>query len=153
MKGRQLTADSLQSTAGRRQSERRLTLRLCSLRSSLRGSLRGSGQAGQADDPSRLRASKWRGKGKDNAETLRAQRFRREEGDAGRGWKATFTVYVTATLDNLSRYFLCSNDSNGVWMGRKWIRGMGMGGNLVRGNGVCAGPVAPSEESEVKSAV
>jgi hypothetical protein len=73
-----------------------------------------------------------------NAETLRAPRpgrgrrqFRREDGDAGRGWKPTFTVYVTATRDNVSRYFSCSNDSNGLRMGRKLIRGMGMGGNLV----------------------
>jgi|HubBroStandDraft_5_1064220.scaffolds.fasta_scaffold1801581_1 hypothetical protein len=64
-----------------------------------------------------------------------------------------FTVYVTATRDNLSRYFLCSNDSNGVRMGRKWLRGMGMRANLVRGNGVCARLVVASEGSEVKSAV
>src|SRR5580704_12374204 len=45
--------------------------------------------------------------------------------------------------DNLSRYFLCSNDSNGVRMGRKLTRGMGMHGNFVCGDGVCvrlAGP-------------
>ena len=75
------------------------------------------------------------------------------EWEEGAEWKATFTVYVTATRDNLSRYFLCSNDSNGMRMGRKLIRGMGMDGNLVRGNGVCAGPVVASEGSEVKSAV
>ena len=63
--------------------------------------------------------------------------FRREEGDAGRGWHPMFTVYVTATRDNFSRYFLYSNDSNGARMGRKLIRGRGMGGNLVRENGVC----------------
>jgi hypothetical protein len=51
-----------------------------------------------------------------------------------------FTVHVTATCDNLSRYSLCSNDSNGVRMGRKWLGGMGMDGNLVRENGVCARP-------------
>ena len=90
---------------------------------------------------------------KDNAETLRAQRFRGEDGDAGRGWKARFTVYVTATRDNLSKYFLCSNDPNGARMEPKLIRGMGMDGNLVRGNGVCARPVVASEGSEVKSAV
>ena len=64
-----------------------------------------------------------------------------------------FTVYVTATRDNLSRYFLYSNDSNGMRMGRKLIRGMGMGGNLVRENGLCVVPVKPAEGSGVKSAV
>jgi hypothetical protein len=49
-----------------------------------------------------------------------------------------FTVYVTASCDNLSRYFLCSNDSNGGRMRRKWLRGRGMDRNLVRENGVCA---------------
>jgi hypothetical protein len=63
-----------------------------------------------------------------------------------------FTVYVTATRDNLSRYMLCSNDSNGGWMERKLIRRTGMRGNLVRENGVCARPVVASEGSEVKSA-
>ena len=53
--------------------------------------------------------------------------FRREEGDAGRGWHPMFTVYVTATRDNFSRYFLYSNDSNGARMGRKLIRGRGDG--------------------------
>jgi hypothetical protein len=43
-------------------------------------------------------------------------------------------------FDNLSRYSLCSNDSNGMRMGRKLIRGMGMHGNLVRENGVCVRP-------------
>ena len=47
-----------------------------------------------------------------------------------------FTVYVTATRDNLSIYFLCSNDSNSVRMGPKLIRGGGMDRNLVRENGV-----------------
>ena len=51
-----------------------------------------------------------------------------------------FTVYVTATLDNLSSYFLYSNDSNGRNLGRKLLRGMGMHGNLVRENGVCVDP-------------
>jgi hypothetical protein len=74
---------------------------------------------------------------KDNAETRRAQRLRREEGDAGQGWKAAFTVYGTASRDNLSRSFLCSNDSNGLRMACKLIRGLGMGGNLVLENGVC----------------
>jgi hypothetical protein len=74
---------------------------------------------------------------KDNAETRRAQRFRGEEGGVGRGWKSMLTVHVTASRDNLSRYFLCSNDSNDGRVGRKLVRGMGMRGNLVRGNGVC----------------
>jgi hypothetical protein len=34
----------------------------------------------------------------------------------------------TTTLDDLSSYFLCSNDSNGARVGRKSMRGMGMGG-------------------------
>jgi hypothetical protein len=85
----------------------------------------------------RLVGIEWREEEKDNAETLRTQRFRREEGDVGRGCKAMFTVYVTASRDNLSSYLLYSNDSNGVYMVRKLIRGMGMHGNLVRENGVC----------------
>jgi len=47
-----------------------------------------------------------------------------------------FTVYVTATRDNVSRNFLYSNDSNSVRMGPKVIRGRGMDRNLVRENGV-----------------
>jgi hypothetical protein len=78
-----------------------------------------------------------REKEEDNAEALRAQRFRREE---GRGWKSMSTTRFTTTLDNLSRYYLYSNTSNDARMGRKLIRGMEMGGNLVRENGVCAGP-------------
>ena len=76
-----------------------------------------------------------------------------QNGKRERGWKPMFMVYVTASRDNLSRYFSCSNDSNGGRMGRKLIRGMGMGGNLVRENGVCARPVAASEGSEIKSAL
>jgi hypothetical protein len=83
----------------------------------------------------------------------RAGRGRVPEWEEGAGWRAMFTVYVTASRDNLSRYFLCSNDSNGVRMGPELIKGMGMDGNSVRGNGVCAGPVVASEGSEVKSAV
>jgi hypothetical protein len=43
-------------------------------------------------------------------------------------------------FDNLSRSFLCSNDSNGMRMRRELIRGMGMHENLVRENGVCVRP-------------
>jgi hypothetical protein len=43
-------------------------------------------------------------------------------------------------FDNLSRPFLCSNDSKRLRMGRKSLRGMGMRGNLARGNGVCVRP-------------
>jgi hypothetical protein len=82
-----------------------------------------------------------------------AGRWRVPEWEEGAGWKAMFTVYGTATRDNVSIYFLCSNDSNGARMGRKWLRGMGMDGNLVRGNGVYARPVVAAEGSEVKSAV
>jgi hypothetical protein len=67
-----------------------------------------------------------------------AGRGRVPEREEGARWKPTFTVHVTATRDNLSRYLLCSNDSNGVRVGTKLIRGMGMEGNLVRENGVCA---------------
>jgi hypothetical protein len=48
------------------------------------------------------------------------------------------TLDDTATRDNLSSYFSYSNNSNGERMGRKWIRGMGMRGNLVLENGVWA---------------
>jgi hypothetical protein len=51
-----------------------------------------------------------------------------------------FTVYVTATRDNLSSHFSCSNDSNGLLKGRKLMRGLGMCGNLVAESGVPAGP-------------
>jgi hypothetical protein len=51
-----------------------------------------------------------------------------------------FTVHVTATSDDLSSYFLCSNESNGVGMGCELIRGLGMRGNLVREDGVRMGP-------------
>jgi hypothetical protein len=44
-------------------------------------------------------------------------------------------VYVTAWRDALSSYFLCSNDSNRVYLGRKVMVGMGMRGNLARENG------------------
>ena len=36
--------------------------------------------------------------------------------------------------DDLSSYFLYSNDSNGVFVGCKLIRGLGMRGNLVLEN-------------------
>ena len=81
-----------------------------------------------------------------------AGRGRVPEREEGAGLKPMFTVYVTATRDNLSRYFLCSNDSNDMRMGRKLLSGMGMDGSLVRENGVCARPVVASEGSEVKSA-
>jgi hypothetical protein len=68
---------------------------------------------------------------KDNAETRRTQRFREEDGDVGWGWESMFTVEVTATRDDVSSYFLCSNDSNGMHMRRKSIRGLEMRGNLV----------------------
>jgi hypothetical protein len=85
----------------------------------------------------RLSGDGWREKEKDRAEARRAQRFRREEGEAGRvpkweekaGWEPKFTVYVTASRDALSSYFLCSNDSNRVRLACKWMKGMGMDGN------------------------
>lgn len=48
-------------------------------------------------------------------------------------------LYVTARRDALSSYFLCSNDSNHLYLGRKVMKGMGMCGKLVRENGVYAG--------------
>jgi hypothetical protein len=51
-----------------------------------------------------------------------------------------FTVDFIAGRDDLSSYFLSSNDSNGVPMGRKLIRALGMGENLVIENDVPAGP-------------
>jgi hypothetical protein len=107
---------------------KQLTLRLCS---------------GQAVDPSTtlpsfipsrlassLRASSLKLKrerfGELNAETQSALRVcgrsgmrgagrgRVPEREEGAGWKPMFTVDATATRDNLSRYSLCSNDSNGV---------------------------------------
>jgi hypothetical protein len=66
----------------------------------------------------------------------RAGRGRVPEWEEGAGWRAMFTVYVTATRDNVSRNFLYSNDSNSVRMGPKLIRGRGMDRNLVRENGV-----------------
>jgi hypothetical protein len=66
----------------------------------------------------------------------RAGRGRVPEWEEGAGWRAMFTVYVTATRDNVSRNFLYSNDSNSVRMGPQLIRGRGMDRNLVRENGV-----------------
>jgi hypothetical protein len=113
----------------------------------------------KVDPSTTLRASSLKLKrerfGELNAETQSAQRVRgrggmKEEGrgrvpecEEGAGWNAMFTLCVTATRDNLSRYFLCSNDSNGARMGRKLIGGMGMRGKLVRGNDGCVGSVKP----------
>jgi hypothetical protein len=74
---------------------------------------------------------------KDSAETRRAQRFPRKNGDAGRGWRSMFTVYGIGARDDLSSYFLYSNDSNGVHMRRKLITGLGMRGNLALKIGIC----------------
>ena len=57
-------------------------------------------------------------------------------------------------FDDLSSYFLCSNDSNDMRVGRKLIKGMGMHGKLAHENGVCVRAwVSPvdSERSEVKT--
>jgi|HubBroStandDraft_1064217.scaffolds.fasta_scaffold553298_1 hypothetical protein len=64
-----------------------------------------------------------------------------------------FTAYPTMTLDDLSSYFLCSNDSNGKRIGRKLNRGMGMRGNSVLENGGCGVRLSRggSEGSEVKA--
>ena len=63
--------------------------------------------------------------------------MRREDGEAQRGWKPKYTMYVTASRDNVSSYFLCSNDSNRMPMRRKLIRGLGMRENLALEDGVC----------------
>jgi len=60
------------------------------------------------------------------------------EWEASAGWKPKYTIYVTVTRDDLSSYFLYGNDSNGMLMGRKLIRGLGMRGNFVCENEVCA---------------
>src|SRR5277367_4134144 len=65
-----------------------------------------------------------------------AKRGQGPERKENAGWKSMFTVYVTATRDNLSRYSLCSNDSNGGRMERKLVRGIGIRGNLVHENGL-----------------
>lgn len=36
---------------------------------------------------------------------------------------------ITAFCDNLSSYLFCGTHSNGVYLRRKCVRGMGMGGN------------------------
>jgi len=54
-----------------------------------------------------------------------------------------FTINVTVARDALSSYFLCSNDSNGVLMGRKLTGGLGMRGILVIENCVCDGAAGP----------
>jgi len=89
---------------------------------------------------------------------LGKRRFRREDGDARRGWKTKFTVNVTVICDDLSSYFLFSNDSNGWLMGRKLIKGLGMRGDLALENGVFVRPgqglqVAREAESRPQSVV
>jgi hypothetical protein len=51
-----------------------------------------------------------------------------------------FTLYITASCDDLSSYFLCSNDSNELLGGRKLIRGLEMRGNFVIEKRCLAGP-------------
>ena len=96
--------------------------------------------AGKSSAGKRVASGERRDEEKDNAETRRAQRFRKEDGDAGRGWRPMFTMYITANFDGLSSYFLCSNDSNRQHTACKLIKGMGMHGNLVRENDVCMRP-------------
>jgi hypothetical protein len=53
----------------------------------------------------------------------------------GASWQATITAYVTAVLDNLSSYFFYSTHSKRMYWGRKWMRGMRIGGKFARENG------------------
>lgn len=73
-------------------------------------------------------------KEKDNAETARTQRFRREDGEAGQGGRPKFMVHGTAflmTCQGISYIVLIRM----ARLERKLIRGMGMHGNLAHGNG------------------
>jgi hypothetical protein len=51
---------------------------------------------------------------------------------SGIGLEAKVHAIRYRVSDNLSSYFLCSNDSNGIHMGRKLMSGMGMHRNLAR---------------------
>ena len=53
---------------------------------------------------------------------------------SGSGLEAKIHGVWYRVSDNLSSYFLYSNDSNGVFVGCKLIRGLGMRGNLVLEN-------------------
>ena len=72
---------------------------------------------------------------------------------SGSGLKANVHAGGYHVSDNLSRYSLCSNDSNGMRMRCKLLRGMGMHGKLVHENGVCVARPIPtgSRGSEVKT--
>ena len=63
----------------------------------------------------------------------------------GSGLKARIHNEQYQIYDNFSRYFLCSNDSNGMRVERKLIRGIGIRGDLVRKNGVCVTPAKPRD--------
>jgi hypothetical protein len=93
------------------------------------GRAKQEGNRGAGTDPTVRDERQGKNEGQLNTETQSAQRVcerggtrgagrgRVPEREEGAGLKPMFTVYVTATRDNLSRYFLCSNDSNGVRMG------------------------------------
>ena len=55
----------------------------------------------------------------------------RRRGGRWAGLEADVHERFYHACDDLSSYFLCSNDSNGALMGLKLIRGLGMRGNLV----------------------
>ncbi len=74
----------------------------------------------------------------DNAETLSTGRGRVPKWDARSGWRPKFTVYVTAVCDDLSSYFLYSNDSNRMLVRRKLLIGLGMRGNWRSKMVLCA---------------
>ena len=59
---------------------------------------------------------------------------------SGIGLEAKVHGVCYRAFDDLSIYLLCGNDSNGMRVGRKLIRGMRMRGHLVRENGVCVRP-------------
>jgi len=96
------------------------------------------------------REPKGQGRGAEGTEVPRRRRSRRAKRECGEGAssrmgsgsgrEAKVHGEWYRIFDNLSRYFLCSNDSNGIRMGRKLIRVLGMGGNLVRASGVCVRP-------------
>jgi hypothetical protein len=71
----------------------------------------------------------------------RAKRgFRDEAGSKigrGSGLEAKVHMGWYHVSDNLSRYFLYSNDSNLLGIECNLLRGMGMHGNLVRENDAC----------------
>ena len=69
---------------------------------------------------------------RDEAEMGNKQRVTEGSWDADWCWKPTFTAHCTASRDNLSSYFLCSNDSNRTFTGRNFLKEMRMGKDFAR---------------------